>query len=82
MAARSQSPRHDLGVILALLYLGRSVLIPLALAIMLSLLVAPFVRGLRRIVSAGPPQCSLRCDTHLVMREYYTRAWHTNPTHC
>ena len=37
------------GVILALLYLGRSVLIPLALAIMLSLLVAPFVRGLRRI---------------------------------
>ena len=37
------------GVILALLYLGRSVLIPLALAIMLSLLVAPLVRGLRRI---------------------------------
>ena len=37
------------GVILALLYLGRSVLIPLALAMMLSLLVAPFVRGLRRI---------------------------------
>jgi predicted PurR-regulated permease PerM len=37
------------GVFLAILYLGRSVLIPLALAIMLSLLVAPFVRGLRRI---------------------------------
>jgi predicted PurR-regulated permease PerM len=37
------------GVILALLYLGRSVLIPLALAVMLSLLVAPLVRGLRRI---------------------------------
>lgn len=37
------------GVILALLYLGRSVLIQLALAIMLSLLVAPLVRGLRRI---------------------------------
>src|SRR5450755_3581442 len=37
------------GIILALLYLGRSVLIPLALAVMLSLLVAPLVRGLRRI---------------------------------
>jgi predicted PurR-regulated permease PerM len=37
------------GVILALLYLGRSVLIPLALAILLSLLVAPLVRRLRRI---------------------------------
>jgi predicted PurR-regulated permease PerM len=35
------------GVILALLYLGRSVLIPLALAIMLSLLVAPLIRALR-----------------------------------
>ena len=37
------------GIILALLYLGRSVLIPLALAIMLSLLVAPLVRGIRRV---------------------------------
>ncbi len=37
------------GVILALLYLGRSVLIPLALAIMLSLLVAPLIRVLRRL---------------------------------
>ena len=37
------------GVILALLYLGRSVLIPLALAIMLSLLVAPLIRALRRL---------------------------------
>jgi predicted PurR-regulated permease PerM len=37
------------GIVLALLYLGRSVLIPLALAIMLSLLVAPLVRALRRI---------------------------------
>lgn len=37
------------GVILALLYLGQSVLIPLALAIMLSLLVAPLVRALRRL---------------------------------
>jgi predicted PurR-regulated permease PerM len=37
------------GIILALLYLARSVLIPLALAIMLSLLVAPLVRALRRL---------------------------------
>ena len=37
------------GIILALLYLGRSVLIPLALAIMLSLLVAPLIRALRRL---------------------------------
>ena len=37
------------GIVLALLYLGRSVLIPLALAIMLSLLVAPLVRALRRL---------------------------------
>ena len=37
------------GIILALLYLGRSVLIPLALAIMLSLLVAPLIQALRRL---------------------------------
>jgi predicted PurR-regulated permease PerM len=37
------------GIVLALLYLGRSVLIALALAIMLSLLVAPLVRALRRL---------------------------------
>src|SRR5271167_3925329 len=37
------------GIVLALLYLGRSVLIPLALAIMLSLLVVPLVRALRRL---------------------------------
>src|SRR5450631_1885210 len=37
------------GIILALLYLGRSVLIPLALAIMLSLMVAPLIRALRRL---------------------------------
>jgi predicted PurR-regulated permease PerM len=36
-------------IVLALLYLGRSVLIPLALAIVLSLLVAPLVRALRRL---------------------------------
>jgi predicted PurR-regulated permease PerM len=34
------------GVILALLYLGRDVLIPLVVAIMLSLLVAPLIRAL------------------------------------
>ena len=37
------------GIILALLYLARSVLIPLALAIMLSLLVAPLIRAMRRL---------------------------------
>lgn len=37
------------GIIVALLYVGRSVLIPLALAILLSLLLAPLVRALRRI---------------------------------
>jgi predicted PurR-regulated permease PerM len=37
------------GATLALLYFGRHVLIPLALAMMLSLLVAPAVRALRRI---------------------------------
>jgi predicted PurR-regulated permease PerM len=37
------------GIILALLYLARSVLIPLALAIVLSLLVTPLIRALRRL---------------------------------
>ncbi|MBV8193316.1 MAG: AI-2E family transporter, partial [Alphaproteobacteria bacterium] len=37
------------GIVFALLYLGRSVLIPLALAIMLSLLIAPLVRAVRRV---------------------------------
>jgi predicted PurR-regulated permease PerM len=37
------------GIVLSLLYVGRSVLIPLTLALMLSLLVAPLVRALRRI---------------------------------
>jgi predicted PurR-regulated permease PerM len=37
------------GIVPAHLYLGRSVLIPLALAMMLSLLVAPLVRALRRL---------------------------------
>ena len=36
-------------IVLALLYFGRSVLIPLALAVMLSLLMAPLVRALRRL---------------------------------
>jgi predicted PurR-regulated permease PerM len=35
--------------VLALLYVGRDVLIPLTLALMLSLLIAPIVRTLRRI---------------------------------
>jgi predicted PurR-regulated permease PerM len=37
------------GIVLALLYVGRPVLIPLALAILLSLLLWPAVRALRRI---------------------------------
>jgi predicted PurR-regulated permease PerM len=41
------------GIVVALLYLGRSVLIPLALAIMLSLLVAPLVRALKRLRISG-----------------------------
>jgi predicted PurR-regulated permease PerM len=36
-------------IVLVLLYVGRDVLVPLALAIMLSFLVAPVVRALRRI---------------------------------
>jgi predicted PurR-regulated permease PerM len=43
------APIITAGVVLALLYLGRDVLIPLVVAIMLSLLVAPLVRALRRI---------------------------------
>src|SRR5271167_3603730 len=43
------SPIVTAGVVLSLLYVGRDVLVPLALAIMLSLLVAPVVRALRRI---------------------------------
>ena len=47
---RDQSSRIvTAAIVLTLLYLGRSVLIPLALAIMLSLLVAPLVRTLRRL---------------------------------
>lgn len=37
------------GIVLALLYVGRDVMVPLALAIMLSFLMAPVVRALRRI---------------------------------
>src|ERR1700721_3299273 len=47
---RAHSSRiMTVGVILALLFLARSVLIPLALAIVLSLLVAPLIRALRRL---------------------------------
>lgn len=47
-------PNHSsriltVGAAIALLYFGRHVLIPIALAVMLSLLVAPAVRALRRI---------------------------------
>src|SRR5580698_8473902 len=42
-------------VVLTLLYLGRDILIPLALALMLSLLLAPLVRGLRRFGLAQGP---------------------------
>ena len=60
MSAPTETPAHSgllaggnrllsAAVILALLYFGRGVLIPFALAIMLSLLVAPLVRALRRI---------------------------------
>jgi predicted PurR-regulated permease PerM len=42
-------PLITAGVVLALLYVGRDVLIPLVVAIMLSLLVAPLVRVLRRV---------------------------------
>jgi len=42
-------------VVLALLYIGREVLIPLVVAVMLSLLVAPLVRVLRRMGVARTP---------------------------
>jgi predicted PurR-regulated permease PerM len=42
-------------VVLVLLYLGRDVLIPLVLSIMLSLLVAPLVRALRHVGVARTP---------------------------
>jgi len=37
------------GTVLALLYFGREVLVPITLALILSLLIAPLMRGLRRI---------------------------------
>jgi len=43
------NPILTTGIVLSLLYVGRDVLVPLALAIMLSFLMAPVVRGLRRI---------------------------------
>lgn len=42
-------------IVLGLLYVGRGVLIPLTLALMLSLLIAPLVRALRRIGLAQTP---------------------------
>ncbi|MBV8047179.1 MAG: AI-2E family transporter [Paludibacterium sp.] len=46
------------GVVLALLYLGRDVLIPITLAVMLSFLIAPLVRKLRHL---GLPQSVAVC---------------------
>jgi len=46
-------------VVLALLYVGRDVLIPLVVAIMLSLLLTPLVRALRRAGLARPPSVFL-----------------------
>ena len=37
-------------VVLGLLYFGREVLVPITLAVILSLLIAPLVRKLRRVV--------------------------------
>ena len=48
-------PLITLGVVLVMLYVGRDVLIPLVVAIMLSLLVAPLVRVLRRFGMGRTP---------------------------
>ena len=42
------------GIVLALLYVGRDVLVPLVLAVMLSFLTAPVVRVVRRITWLSP----------------------------
>ena len=42
-------------VVLGLLYFGREVLVPITLAVLLSLLIAPLVRKLRRLVRAQVP---------------------------
>ncbi|MFL6678785.1 MAG: AI-2E family transporter, partial [Burkholderiaceae bacterium] len=42
-------------VVLALLYFGREVLVPITLAVLLSLLIAPLVRKLRRLVRSQVP---------------------------
>lgn len=49
------APLVTAGVVLVLLYVGRDVLIPLVVAIMLSLLVAPLVRVLRRLGMGRAP---------------------------
>src|SRR4029077_1766497 len=50
--------------VLALLYFARDVLVPIVLAVILSLLIAPLVRGLRRIglgqTVSGPSQVRMR----------------------
>ena len=75
-AARSWLTLHGtgvthIGVLLALLYVGRDVLIPITLAIMLSLLVAPTVRlmsrtGLGRMASVLATVLLLACLTSTV----------------
>ena len=42
-------------VVLGLLYFGREVLVPITLAVLLSLLIAPLVRKLRRLVRSQVP---------------------------
>ena len=42
-------------VVLGLLYFGREVLVPITLAVILSLLIAPLVRKLRRVVRSQVP---------------------------
>lgn len=51
----STSPLVACAIVLALLYLAREVLVPVALAAMLSLLVAPLVRRLRRLGLPATP---------------------------
>lgn len=51
----STSPLVSCAIVLGLLYLAREVLVPVALAAMLSLLIAPLVRRLRRIGLPATP---------------------------
>jgi len=53
--------------VLALLYVGRAVLIPLTIALMLSLLIAPLVRRLRRVGLGQTPSVLLAVLTSAVV---------------